>query len=164
MEHAATDAIQIAVKISVQNSSGKWPSVIQCERWKPPHYWGFAITLRYTTVGTTPLDEWSAQRRDLYLTTHSIQKRQTSMHPAGFETTIPANERQQTHALDRAVTGIGTCALLHSVTTNGSLLAFYPIVVSRRRMKPSMLTVVYFSILQHKLGIWLSHGITQVSL
>jgi hypothetical protein len=25
----------------------------------------------------------------------------------GFETTIPASERQQTHALDRAATGIG---------------------------------------------------------
>jgi hypothetical protein len=30
------------------------------------------------------------------------------MPPAGFETAIPASERQQTHALDRAATGIGT--------------------------------------------------------
>jgi hypothetical protein len=29
------------------------------------------------------------------------------MLPAGFEPAIPANERPQTHALDRAVTGIG---------------------------------------------------------
>jgi hypothetical protein len=28
------------------------------------------------------------------------------MPPAGFEPTIPANERPQTHALDRAATGI----------------------------------------------------------
>jgi len=29
------------------------------------------------------------------------------MPPAGFERTIPAGERQQTHALDRAATEIG---------------------------------------------------------
>jgi hypothetical protein len=29
------------------------------------------------------------------------------MPPAGFEPSIPASERQQTHALDRAATGIG---------------------------------------------------------
>jgi hypothetical protein len=69
---------------------------------------GFAIThFRHTTLGRTPLDEWSACHRDLYLTTHNTHKRQTSMSPAGFEPTIPANERLQTDALDRAVTGIG---------------------------------------------------------
>jgi len=30
------------------------------------------------------------------------------MPPAGFETTTPASERRQTHALDRAATGTGT--------------------------------------------------------
>jgi hypothetical protein len=29
------------------------------------------------------------------------------MTPAGFELAIPASERPQTHALDRAATGIG---------------------------------------------------------
>ena len=56
----------------------------------------------HTTVGRTPLYEWSARRSDLYLTTqHSWQ---TSMTPVGFETNISAGERPQTHALDRAVT------------------------------------------------------------
>jgi len=41
----------------------------------------------------TLLDEWSAQRRDLYLTTHNTQKRQTSMPPAEFEPTIPSSKR-----------------------------------------------------------------------
>jgi hypothetical protein len=64
------------------------------------------ITLNDTlTLGTTPLDEGSARRRDLYLTTHNIHKRQTSMPPEGFEPAIPARERPQTHALDRAATG-----------------------------------------------------------
>jgi hypothetical protein len=33
---------------------------------KPPHYRQFAITLRHTTVGRTPLDEWAARRRELW--------------------------------------------------------------------------------------------------
>jgi hypothetical protein len=65
-------------------------------------------TQTHTTVGKTPLGEWSALCRDLYLTTHNIQTRQACMPPAGFEPTIPACERPQTHALDRAATGIGT--------------------------------------------------------
>jgi hypothetical protein len=73
----------------------------------PPHYGGFTITLRHTTLGRTPLEEWSAGRRDLYLTTHNTQKRQTSMPLAGFELAIPEIERPQIHALFRAATGIG---------------------------------------------------------
>ena len=36
-------------------------------------------TQRRTIVGRTPLDEWSARRRDLYLTTHNTHNRRTSM-------------------------------------------------------------------------------------
>jgi hypothetical protein len=46
----------------------------------------------------TPLDEWSARRRDLYLTRHNTHKRDTSRPPAGFEPAIPASERLQTLA------------------------------------------------------------------
>jgi len=72
----------------------------------PPHSWGFLDhTQRRTTVSKTPLDEWSARRRDLYLTTHNTHNRQTSMPPVGFGPTISAGERPQTYALDRAATG-----------------------------------------------------------
>ena len=64
-------------------------------------------TQRRTTVGRTPLDEWSAPRRDLYLTTHNTHNKQTSMPIAGFEPTISADERPQTYALDCADTGTG---------------------------------------------------------
>ena len=50
-------------------------------------------TQRRTTVGMTPLDERSARRRDLYLTTHDTHNRQISMPPVGFEPTISAGER-----------------------------------------------------------------------
>jgi len=58
-----------------------------------------------TTVNRTPLDEWSAHCRDLYLTTHNPHNRQTSMPPVGFEPTISAGERPQTYGLDRTATG-----------------------------------------------------------
>jgi hypothetical protein len=74
---------------------------------RPPHYRGFTITIRHITLVRTPLDECSVSRRDLYLTTHNTHNRQTFMPPAGFETTIPTSEQPQTHALDRAATGIG---------------------------------------------------------
>ena len=41
-------------------------------------------TRRRTTVGRTPLDEWSARRRDLYLTAHNTHNRQISIPPGGI--------------------------------------------------------------------------------
>jgi hypothetical protein len=73
----------------------------------PPHYRDFAITLRHTTLGRTPLDEWSAWRGELYLTTHNIRKRQTSVLPAGFESAILASQRPQTRTLYSAATENG---------------------------------------------------------
>ena len=77
------------------------PSGLRC------HCWGLEITLRHTTLGRTPLDEWATHRTDLYLTTHNTENRQTFMTPVGFEAAIPASRRPQTHVLDRAATGIG---------------------------------------------------------
>ena len=74
----------------------------------PPHYRGFTITPRHTTLGRTPLEEQPARRTDFYLTTHHTHKSQTSTTPVGFEPAIPASERPQTHALDREATGIGS--------------------------------------------------------
>jgi hypothetical protein len=67
-----------------------------------------------TTVVRTPLDEWSARRRDLYLTIHNTHNREKSIPPVGFEPTISAGERPQTYVLDRAATGTGK----HSTATN----------------------------------------------
>jgi hypothetical protein len=61
----------------------------------------------HTALGWTPLKKRSAGRRALYLTTNNTHTRHTSMPPEGFEPAIPANERPQTHALDRATAGIG---------------------------------------------------------
>ena len=67
--------------------------------------------LRYHTpsekiyIGLTPLDEWSDRRRVFYLTTHNTHNRHSNMPPAEFEPATPAQDRPQTHALDRAATG-----------------------------------------------------------
>ena len=58
-------------------------------QWARAH-WGAVArfldhTQRRTTVGWTPLDEWSSHRRDLYLTKHDTHNRETSMLPVGFE-------------------------------------------------------------------------------
>jgi hypothetical protein len=62
-------------------------------------------TQRRTTVGRTPLDEWSTCRRDQ--TTHNTHNRETFVTPVGFKPTILADKRPQTHALDCTATGTG---------------------------------------------------------
>jgi hypothetical protein len=60
------------------------PATLQ---WRNNPQWAQAISLSglhdhtqtHTTLGRTPLDKWSAWRRDLYLTTHNNHKRQTYM-------------------------------------------------------------------------------------
>jgi hypothetical protein len=69
----------------------------------PSHYRGFTITPH--SVGLL----WMCGQTDAETSTwqHTTQTRDISMPPAGFEPTIPASERPQTHVLDRAATGIG---------------------------------------------------------
>jgi hypothetical protein len=89
-----------------------------------PHSRGFLDhTRRRTTVGRTPLDEWSARRRDLNLTTHNTHNRQTFMPPVGFKPTIWAGERPQTYTLDRAAAG--TDMLLFNLINYVFLLYMY---------------------------------------
>jgi hypothetical protein len=56
---------------------------------------GFWFSLDHTrthaTFGRTPLDEGSDHRRDLYLSTQTLYKRQRSMSPGGIRTHDPSN-------------------------------------------------------------------------
>jgi hypothetical protein len=63
-------------------------------------------TQRHTTVGRTPLNEWVARRRYLYLTTHN---RQASMPPGGFRTNNLSRRAAAYLRLDRTATGTGGC-------------------------------------------------------
>ena len=76
----------------------------------PPSPVGFSFTrvldnTRHTTVGRTPLDEWSARRRDLYLTTYTTEKRPCPQWESNLESQpyVPDNTRywQQTHPWHR---------------------------------------------------------------
>jgi len=72
---------------------GQDPLIIEASQWH---------SVIHTTLDRTPLDEWSARRRSLYLTTHNTHHRQTPIPAAGLELTILASERQQqTHTFGR---------------------------------------------------------------
>ena len=74
-------------------------------------------TQRRTTVGRTPLDEWSARCRDLYLTKYN-----TTTHPCPLWYSNP--QSQQASALDRAATGTGLlCFRTINSLNHGCLLA-----------------------------------------
>jgi hypothetical protein len=72
--------------------------------WSRPPVWGSSITRGHThSLGRAPLYKWSDLRNGICLTTHNTHKRKT----AGCEPATPASKRPQTHALERAATGIG---------------------------------------------------------
>jgi hypothetical protein len=57
---------------------------------RPPYCWGFTITLI-----RTPLEDWSARRKYLYLTTHNIQNR----HPCPRRDLNPQSQQACGHRL-----------------------------------------------------------------
>jgi hypothetical protein len=67
----------------------------------PPPQWAMTApftrfldhTQRRTTVGRTPLDEWSARRRDVYLTTHTQNSHETNIHTPGGNRTRNLSRR-----------------------------------------------------------------------
>jgi len=57
----------------------------------------------HITVGRTPLDGWSARRREFHLTTHNTQhSQQTNIHNScGIQNRNPIKRSAPTHTLDR---------------------------------------------------------------
>ena len=76
----------------------------------PPHYRGLTITLRYSTYGKLL---WTSDRHseETSIWQHISHKWKTSLPPARFNPEILESERPQTHALDRAGTGVGMKAI-----------------------------------------------------
>jgi hypothetical protein len=75
---------------------------------RPPHTWGFEITHKHTTLLELL---WTSDQPDAETSTWQHTTLTTDRHPclpAGFEPTIPASERPQNYALDRAATRLGT--------------------------------------------------------
>ena len=76
--------------------------------------------LKHTTLDSSPLDWWSARRRDLNLTYRNDGIRQTCVPSAGFEPTIAASERPKTRPLDRAANGIAFLAFSRHKIQSGT--------------------------------------------
>jgi len=101
--------------LSIQATCGTLFSWLDSSSVHKPSLWGSSITLRHTTLDRTLLGEWSARRRDFYLTTHNTHKRRTSMTPKRPEPPIPASERPQIHALYREATRIGNVEVVPNI-------------------------------------------------
>jgi hypothetical protein len=79
---------------------------------------------------------WTSDQPDAEtynLTTHNTPNRQTSMPLAEFELAILASEKMQTHALERAATGIGTVNLYSTRMWTVSRHLTLPMQISRYR-------------------------------
>jgi hypothetical protein len=59
----------------------------------------------FWTLGRTPLDEWSARHKGLYL--HRTTQHTNIHASSGIRTHDPSNQAAKIYALDRAATGIG---------------------------------------------------------
>jgi hypothetical protein len=68
---------------------------------------GYEVTLRHTTISSTPLDGWSARCRNLYLTTWD-----DSHAPSEFRTWNPRKRTAQDHAWNSAATRKNLCGSL----------------------------------------------------
>jgi hypothetical protein len=67
---------------------------------------------RQNTLSRTPLDEWSARRRDLYLTTHNTHKRHIHA-PDGIRAHNSSKRGAAVSALHRAATEIGSLQIIN---------------------------------------------------
>jgi hypothetical protein len=95
----------------------------------------------HTTLGKTPLDAESARRRHFHLTTHNTQKKHP-YPPVGFEPVIPASERWQTHALDRAATGIDFVSYMNYMYC-GTWLSGSNCRLQKRRVQPGLTHTIH---------------------
>jgi len=87
------------LSVSLRPHSGAWPTLM-----------GFRDHTHWTHTHTHSVGLlWASDQPDAETSTwhNNTHDRQTSIHFEGFEPTIPASERPQTHVLDRAATGIG---------------------------------------------------------
>ena len=118
LQHYNTDGLSVGNKIFLPLSYDTYDDIFfffffsfgatAPQRARASSFMRFLDHTRRTTVSSTPLDERSARRTDLFLTVHNNHNRQTSMPPVGFEPTISVGGRQQTYALDGVATETST--------------------------------------------------------
>jgi hypothetical protein len=99
-------------------------------------------TERRSTVSRAPLDEWSARRRDLYLTTHNTHNRQTTIPP-------------QSQQAERLQTAQPLVLAYRGVTTPKLISEFY--LISGNNLSFGASLISYF--LPHSSATIISHSI-----
>jgi hypothetical protein len=75
-------------------------------------------TVIHTTLNRTPLDEWSARRRDLYLAKHNTHYRQTSMYRRHSNPQSPPASGSGPTPLVSAASGTDTNVIKHVYFTH----------------------------------------------
>ena len=91
-------------------------------------------TQRRTTVGWPPLDEWSARRRYLYLTTHNTHNRQSPCPPRGIRTHNPSR-RVAANVCLRTATETNTMPRCFSQISHGLTIDWTrPFAMTGRRL------------------------------
>jgi len=154
---AADDNIARRMRIACRQTKAAETRLqyVICFFWPTSPHWAMASsftrflvhTLRRTTLGRTPLDVWSARRRDLYLTTHKDHNRQTSIGLSGqgisprrglYLTTHNTHDRQASISLlwtsDQSVAETSTWQHnTHNRQTSMSPLGFEPTISASER-------------------------------
>ena len=140
---------------------------------EPSQHRGLTLTLRHTTLGRTPLDEWSARRRDHYL--HNTQRsQQTDIHaPRKIRSCDPSSERPKAHALDHAASAIGRYGnaafkkpvFIESITyiLNRGHITFHQTSSQRIHSAPT-LNVATQTMIKRRIHVWLERVCSQTQL
>ena len=107
---------------------------------QPPHNRGFTITLSHTTLGTTPLSEWSGRRRDFWQ--HTALTSDRYPYPGGIRTRnsskrAAADPRLRPHGhWDRLRTQL---TLILRLSRTGTVW-FYTSTSNKRAARPKLYT------------------------
>jgi hypothetical protein len=149
----------------LQISANFFPS-----RPRPPHYRYFAIIVRHTTLGITPLDEWSA-RRKRSTWQHTTVTRERHTCPGGIRTRNPSERAAEDPRLrpcgqwDRQISAL-LCLnmyLLISRNMTSCFLGSNSALLKRWTMPLSYLTCLRQRLWWLSCGTW-RHVISQITI
>ena len=93
-------------KGTLQCFQSQYVTWICCSEFQGNIFKAQPYSLKHMKISRIPLDHWSTQLKDLYLTTHNTHNRQISILLAEIQPTVPPNQKPQSHFLDCAASGV----------------------------------------------------------
>jgi hypothetical protein len=103
-----------------------------------PHYRGIMITLRYTILGRTPLNEWSARDRDLYPTKHNSHvPYQCCRRDLNLQSQQASGRRPTTLTARPQGSTFETCLLLFTFSCSAAQRGLWPPAAQRGLWPPA---------------------------